>query len=69
MGTMIGFGHVAGIAASIVARRGIKARDVDVAELRRMLVEQGCDLDGTRSAEDHGDEKMYMSGVIYPEKA
>jgi len=67
MGTMIGFGQVAGLAASIVAKKGIKAREVDVGELRRMLVEQGCDLDGTRSAEDHGDEKMYISGVIYPE--
>ena len=43
-GLLMGMGHAAGTAATLVAVRGIRAREVDVPELQAILTEQGMDL-------------------------
>ena len=43
-GLLMGMGHAAGVAATLVAERGIRAREVDVPELQAELTAQGMDL-------------------------
>ena len=43
-GLLMGMGHAAGVAATWVAARGIRAREVDVPELQAELTAQGMDL-------------------------
>lgn len=44
MALLLGMGQGAGTAAAIIAKRGIKAREVDVKELQGLLIAQGMDL-------------------------
>ena len=50
MAHILAIGEAAGVAASLCAAEGANPRSVDVAKLRRMLVEQGAEIGQSRQA-------------------